>query len=176
MDTAFLTRPDASFAEQIASYRREFLEAGSSMDGTGSLRRMADPAEWLAQAEALRRPETVPASWVPSTQFLYVRAADRVIVGMIQVRHCFNAFLERFGGNIGYSVRPSERRKGYAAAMLRDCLPFCRELGLEKVLVTCLDDNAGSRKTILANGGVYESTVFEPEEKVNLERYWIDLR
>ncbi len=114
-------------------------------------------------------------SGVPSPQFLYIRSSDRHLVGMIQLRHRFNGFLEKFGGHIGYSVRPSERRKGYATKMLGDCLPHCRALGLQSVLVTCLEDNEASRKTILANGGIYESTIFEPEEKVRLQRYWIAL-
>jgi predicted acetyltransferase len=59
--------------------------------------------------------------------------------------------------------------------MLRMVLPFCREIGLEKVLITCNDGNVGSEKTILANGGKYESTVFEPDEKVYLKRHWISL-
>jgi len=54
-------------------------------------------------------------------------------------------------------------------------LPKCKELGIDKVLITCIDNNEGSRKTILANGGLYESTVYEPEENVYLERYWIIL-
>lgn len=170
-----MTRPDPSYADEIAAYREEFLKDGSSMDGCGSLRRMEDPKDWLAQVKALSREETVPANWVLSTQFLYVRGADRRIVGMIQVRHRFNEFLEKYAGNIGYSVRPSERRKGYATKMLRDCLPYCREIGLKKVLVSCIDSNEGSRRTILKNGGVYESAVFEPKEKVSLERYWIAL-
>ncbi len=53
--------------------------------------------------------------------------------------------------------------------------PFCREAGLEKVLITCIDGNIGSEKTILANGGVYENTVHEPNEKVDLKRFWITL-
>lgn len=97
------------------------------------------------------------------------------IVGMIQVRHEFNDYLERYGGHIGYSVRPDERRKGYASAMQRAALPVCRALGLERVLVICLTDNEGSRRTILRNGGVYECTVHEPEENEDLERYWIAL-
>ena len=94
---------------------------------------------------------------------------------MFQIRHYFNAYLEKYGGHIGYSVAPSERRKGYASQMLKLALPKCKELGIDKVLITCIEDNIGSRKTILANGGVYESSVYEPDEKINLERYWIDL-
>ena len=94
---------------------------------------------------------------------------------MLQIRHYFNAYLEKYGGHIGYSVAPSERRKGYASQMLKLALPKCKELGIDKVLITCIEDNIGSRKTILANGGVYESSVYEPDEKINLERYWIDL-
>ncbi len=94
---------------------------------------------------------------------------------MIQVRHTLNEYLEKFAGHIGYSVRPSERRKGYATVMLSIVLPFCKDLGLEKVMISCTDQNTGSRKTILNNGGVYESTVHEPDKNVNLERYWITL-
>lgn len=94
---------------------------------------------------------------------------------MIDIRHSLNEYLEKYGGHIGYSVVPSERCKGYASQMLKTALLKCRELNMDKVLITCADDNTGSRKAILANGGIYESTVYEPEEKVFLERYWIVL-
>ena len=170
-----LVAPSADYAEQIVAYRREFQERGDSMDGAGSLARMEDPAQWLQQVEDLRNPETVPANWVPSTQFLCVREADNRLVGMIQLRHCFNAYLEKFGGHIGYSVRPDERRRGYAKWMLRSILPYCREIGLSRVLVTCLAENEASRRTILACGGAYESTVRVEEAGETLERYWIAL-
>lgn len=80
-----------------------------------------------------------------------------------------------YGGNIGYSVRPSERRKGYAKWMLSQALVYCRKIGMSKVLINCLEKNEGSRRTILANGGKYESTIYVPGENVNLERYWIEL-
>lgn len=171
----YLIRPSMSLSDEIVSYRQEFLEAGSSMDGCGALKRLADPADWLAQVNALESADTVPQNWVVSTQFVYVRQRDSKLVGMIQVRHCFNHYLEKYGGHIGYSIRPSERQKGYAKQMLRDCLPFCREIGLQNILITCLQDNEASRRTILANGGRYESTVYEPDEKVFLERYWLSL-
>lgn len=175
MEEMILTQPDSSFSEQIAAYRKEFLDRGSSMDGTGSLRRMEDPEDWLKQVRDLSREETTPSTWVPSTQLIYVRKSDGRLVGMLQIRHRFNDYLEKYAGNIGYSVRPSERRKGYAEGMLRTALPHCRGIGLKKVLITCGEGNEGSRRTILANGGVYESTVFEPQEKISLQRYWITL-
>ena len=94
---------------------------------------------------------------------------------MLQLRHYFNEYLEKFGGHIGYSVAPSERRKGYATEMLSAALPVFKEAGLDKVLITCIRGNLGSKGTILNNGGVYESTVYEPDMDIYLERYWIDL-
>lgn len=170
-----LVLPTAEYAAEYVSYRQEFLDRGDSMDGTGSMRRIADPAEWLEKTESYRNPDTVPEDKVQATQFLYVRETDSRVVGMIQVRHYFNEYLEKYAGHIGYSVRPSERRKGYAKRMLADVLPFCRSIGLKKVLISCIDTNEASRRTILANGGEYERTVFEPEERVNLQRYWIRL-
>ena len=170
-----LIEPSTEYADQIRAYRQEFLDRGDSMDGTGPLRRMDDPEEWIEHSIKCKDPRFVPKGLVPATQYLFVRKEDQKIVGMIQIRHYFNDHLEKFGGHIGYSVAPSERRKGYAAQMLKMTLPKCRALGLDKVLITCIKGNVGSKKTILKNGGVYESTVFEPDEGVELERYWIDL-
>lgn len=170
-----LTRPTPAYARQIAEFRREFLDEGGSMDGMGPLRRMEDPIAYIERCAAGEDPNLVPSNRVPATQFLFIRKADDKLVGMIQVRHYFNELLEKYSGLIGYSVRPSERRKGYAKEMLRMALPFCKEIGLEKVLITCIDGNTGSEKTILANGGMYESTVYEPDEQVHLKRFWIAL-
>lgn len=176
METLKLIRPNENYVNQIRAYRQEFLDAGSSMDGTGPLFRLDDPREWLRLCAQFEKGEDLPKNWVKSVQFLYIRESDDRLVGMLQLRPTFNEFLRKYAGNIGYSVRPSERRKGYAKSMLRSALPLCREWGLERVLVACLQDNEASRRTILANGGQYESTVLEPEKNKLLERYWIFLQ
>ena len=66
--------------------------------------------------------------------------------------------------------------KYYTKEMLKSALSFCKEIGIERALITCDDDNIGSEKTIIANGGIYESTVYEPDEKVYIKRFWIDLK
>lgn len=175
MEEFILIRPTSEYASQIAEYRQEFLDAGDSMDGTGPLRRFENPEEYIKTCAEYEDPEKVPSHLVPATQFFFVRKSDNKLVGMIQVRHRFNDFLEKYAGHIGYSVRPSERRKGYAKEMLKKALPYCREIGLDRVLITCIDGNIGSEKTILSNGGVYESTVYEPNEKEYLKRFWIEL-
>ena len=177
MEQMLLVRCAPAYAAQIASYRQECLDTGSRMDGCGLLRRMEDPMDWVRWCQSWDTDGALPTDmdWVRTTQFLCIRASDGKMVGTIQVRHTLNQMLAAYGGHIGYSVRPSERRKGYAAWMLGEVLPFCRQLGLARVLITCTPDNEASRRTILANGGVYESTVFEADRNRELERYWIDL-
>ena len=169
-----LVIPDITLADEIRAYRQAFLDCGDSMDGTGSLRRRENPADWIADNIQCSRRETAPKNLVPATQFVYLRD-DGKIVGMIQVRHELNAYLAKYAGHIGYSVRPDERRKGYASQMLHDALPYCREIGLDRVLITCNAMNEGSRRTIVKNGGVYDGTVHETNENVDIERYWIAL-
>ena len=170
-----LLRPSLEHIEEIRSYRQEFLDCGDSMDGTGALRNLERPEEWLAHTKLCENAETVPENLVTATQFVLMREEDMRIVGMIQLRHYFNDYLEKYGGHIGYSVRPSERGKGYAGYMLSAILPFCREAGLDRVLITCDADNEASRRTILRAGGVYESTVLNSYENEMIERYWIKL-
>ena len=170
-----LTRPDESMLPEIAAYRTAMLEAGSSLDGTSGLQNFEHAEDWLAHVRMLERPETCPPHLVTATLFVAMRPSDDRIVGMIDLRHCLNEFLAEYGGHIGYSVRPDERRKGYAKWMLANVLPEAKNLGLERVLVTCDDDNEGSRRTIEANGGVFERTTYLASEEVTLRRYWIEL-
>ena len=169
-----LVVPTMEYEKEIQAFRQEFIMNGGSMDGGLSLKRTENVFDWIKQVNDCSNAETCPVGLVPATQFIYVRENDNKVVGIIQIRHYFNEFLEKYAGHIGYSICHSERRKGYATQMLRDILPVCKKLGLNKVLVCCLDDNEGSRKTILNNGGIYESTVYDPNKKDNIEKYWID--
>ncbi|MBR2583131.1 MAG: GNAT family N-acetyltransferase [Oscillospiraceae bacterium] len=170
-----LLRPDESNIGQYEEYRREFLENGDSMDGTGPMRRYETASEWLAHVRSYESAETLPEGRVLATQYLLVRESDGKLLGMLQLRHYLNDYLRRIAGHIGYSVRPSERRRGYAKRMLAMALDEARALGLDRVMISCAVDNEGSRRTILANGGVFNSTVWDEEVGETLERYWITL-
>jgi len=111
--------------------------------------------------------------WVPCT-FLWMEQ-DGEYVGSLAIRHDLNDFLAAEGGHIGYSVRPSARRRGHATDALRQALPVCRDLGLNRVLLTCDDDNLGSATVIEANGGVLTKTIPAPSNGQLVRHYWIDL-
>jgi predicted acetyltransferase len=118
--------------------------------------------------------ENLPASYVAST-FLFAFDGPR-IVGRVSLRPELNDFLRRVGGHIGYAVVPEFRRRGYATAMLRQSLEIAhRDFGLDRVLLTCDDDNVGSIRTIEKNGGVLEGVITGPDLAKPKRRYWIEL-
>lgn len=170
-----LLRPSEDYVEQYEDYRREFLERGDSMDGAGPLRRIESGSAWLAQVRRYESPDTLPEGLVIATQYILVRESDGKLLGMLQLRHYLNDYLAKYAGHIGYSVRPGERRKGYAKRMLAMGLEEARALGLKRVMISCAEGNEGSRRTILANGGVFHSTIWDEEDQETLERYWIEL-
>lgn len=108
------------------------------------------------------------------TYWVYDEERD-VMVGAVTIRPELNAFQQKFGGNIGYGVRPDERGKGFATEILAQALVKCRELGLSKTLLCCYRDNKASERVILHNGGVLESEVQSEETGRVICRYWIGL-
>lgn len=168
-----LVLPDESFRRQVLDYRDEFLQAQSSMDGTAGLQNAPSFDAWLSAIQRNSREETVTPGLVPATTFLAVRQEDGLLVGMLDLRHRLNDHLLAFGGHIGYSVRPSQRRQGYAVEMLGLGLEEARRLGLSRVLITCDKDNTASAHTICHYAAVLENEV--PEGSSITQRYWVTL-
>lgn len=115
----------------------------------------------------------LPKGYVECSTFWLVNKSNKIL-GVIDIRHRLNDYLLFRGGHIGYGIRPSERRKGYAYEMLSLALKQCEIIGLQKVLITCLKSNIGSTKTILKNGGIFDSEGTDNGDV--FQRYWINLK
>lgn len=110
---------------------------------------------------------------VPDSTFFCLDTERDRFVGAVNIRHYLNEGLLFDGGHIGDGIRPSERRKGYATAMIGLALDECRRLGIDRVLMVCDKTNIGSAKSIQRNGGVLENEIVS--EGVVQQRYWIQL-
>ena len=165
-----LRRPTLEDKDAILEMIAEFDAAKSYMHGgMGSTwKRAKDYEDWLKIVEQQEDIENLPAGWVPAIQFLSFDETG-LPLGFLALRLSLNEKLFVEGGHIGYSIRPSQRRKGLAKLQLELGIAEARKQGLERVLITCDEDNEASRRTILSAGGVYENTIDRSQ------RYWIEL-
>ena len=168
-----LQRPST---ELVASY----LDAIAEMRNLGETiwdgwvpRPSESPSDFVRRL--LRAEHSPDSGRVPESVYWAVSDGATDVVGRIALRHHLNASLEKFGGHIGYEVRPSFRRRGIGTEMLRQllALPKAKEIG--RILVTCAPDNVASNKTIIANGGVLGRAAFVDEWRRWTNYYWIDL-
>ncbi|MCW2764739.1 MAG: family N-acetyltransferase [Nocardioides sp.] len=166
-----LVTPDARWHDSWAGTIREFGDEFPHGSGIGEGEVLEGRAACeLFVAERLRFADPaarLPDGMVPCDYF-WIADGDEVI-GFVALRHRLNDWLFEMGGHIGYSVRPSRRRQGHAGRALALALGRARELGLDRVLLTCDEDNRASRLTIEGGGGVYEDT------RNGKQRFWIDL-
>ena len=173
MDILELVVPTMEYKDQVMAFKAEMLEYGSDFDGCNGLREAETYEEWLDF-----RGREVKKGRAPSYTWLTVRRFDGRVVGIVNYRPSpLSDFLLQYGGHIGYCIRPSERRKGYAKEQLRLALEKCRAAGEKRVLLTC-DPDTASEKTILANGGVLENEVEDVPglgKSGTIRRYWITL-
>lgn len=175
--TVQLVRPTADLFDSWAAAVSEFGDG--HVDGAGltapvtpdrtTLDALIEKAAMLADTTS-----TLPDDAVHND--LYWIVDDGEVVGFLSFRHELNEWLREAGGNIGYSVRASRRRRGYASAALRLGLDRAREIGLDRVLVTCDDDNIASARTIEGAGGVLQDVSDQSARgHALLRRYWIAL-
>ena len=142
---------------------REFREFGSEINGTGGLHRYLDDYEgWLEKlsADYAREPSEEK---VPARTYFLVREGDGRIVGMINIRLALNEKLRRYGGHIGFSIRPTERGKGYNKINLYLGLKVCARYGIGQVLLDADLDNPASWRTMEALGGKRIREYFEDQ-------------
>lgn len=166
-----LVRLEEKYRRQLTDMMDEWTALESKFS-PGAIRQhdYRDFGNYLAE---VNRVEPKDPAHVPSTTYFCLDEERDVFVGAVSIRHYLNDDLLLTGGHIGDGVRPSERRKGVATAMIALALDECRRLGIERVLMTCDKTNIGSAKSIMNNGGVLENEVERDGETVL--RFWIDL-
>jgi predicted acetyltransferase len=168
-----LVKPTAELRPSHESMVREFRDHGEVLvpwvldEVTHDFE---DYISWLASAS---QGVNLPSGHVAHSTFWLVDG-DNQIVGVSNIRHELTDALMNFGGHIGYGVRPSARRRGYATEILRLSLVKARAIGIADLRLTCDQDNVASTKTIIKNGGVLDEEVYMAEHGHIVQRYWIN--
>ena len=160
---------NAEFKEKFLEMADEFRVAGENRHQDG----VEDFAAFLDQLGMYRIGVNLPEGFVPYSAF-YLFDGEKLL-GSGSLRHKLNETLAICGGHIGYTVRPSERQKGFGSLILRLILEKARELGFKRVLITCDTDNIASAKIIEKNGGKLSNQIFYEPKGELISQYWIEL-
>ena len=163
-----LRRPELADKETVLEMMAEFEKSQSAHDGGFWDAENFVYEEWLEENLQAEAGLDIPENWVPAIQLVSFDVAGQAL-GFLNLRLRLNDYLLEKGGHIGYSIRPSERGKGYAKESLRQGLQIAKEKNIKRALVTCSTENPASRAVILANGGQFEDV------RNGTERYWIEL-
>ena len=174
MERLYHVIPDESYRTQALEYIEEHHQYNSNINGCGGLNRYVPNYDaWLEHLEEMRNCQ-VEETRVPGETYMLIRESDNRLIGMCNIRYVLNERLERIGGQIGYGIRPTERRHGYNEVNLYLALEHCYEHGLDVVLLDCDDNNPASWRTMLALGANLIHTWEEPEEGL-IRRYAINV-
>ena len=163
-----LRRPRLADKETVLEMMAEFKKSQSAHDGGFWDTENFVYEDWLETNMQKEMGINLPENRVPSIQFVLFDDVGRAL-GFLNLRLRLNEGLLNYAGHIGYSIRPSERGKGYAKETLRQGLQVAKEKNIKKALVTCSVNNPASRAVILANGGIFENA------RNGVERYWIEV-
>ncbi len=129
---------------------------------------------WLEEMQNRRAGKNLPAGYVREN--FYLCYLGDTLAGVFSLKFDLTPYLFSYGGHVGYAVAPAFRNRGCATEILKQGTVLAKELGFEKLLLVCDEDNVASEKVILKNGGVFENKLFDEEENVFVKRFWIDLR
>lgn len=179
MEKFYLERPSIKRKNEIIEYLNEYVEYGSNINGTGGLDKIFEGYTFEQALERTLNMENeeyaLEVNRCPGKTFLLIREKDNHIVGSINIRWNLNESMQQFGGNIGYGIRPTERRKGYNKINLYLGLLESQKLGLNKVMLDCDVNNIGSDKTLKALGGILERTEIDPSDGILTNVYWFNV-
>ena len=179
MEKFYFEIPSLERKNEIIEYLDEFVKYGSDINGSGSLDKIYYGYTFEeALDRCLKMEDEEYAKSVGRCQgrtFLLIRENDNKIVGTINVRWNLNEAMLRFGGHIGYGIRPTERRKGYNKINLYLGMLEAKKVGLEKVMLDCDVNNLGSDKTLKALGGKLERTEVDPSDGILTNVYWFNV-
>ena len=179
MEKFYFEKPSIERKDEIIEYLDEFVKNNSDINGSGALDKIYDGYTFEEALERCLNMENEEyakgVGRCPGKTFLLIRENDNRIVGTINVRWNLTKEMLQFGGNIGYGVRPTERRKGYNKINLYLGLKEAKKLGVDKVMLDCSVTNLGSDKTIKALGGVLERCEKDPWDGEMTNVYWIDV-
>ncbi len=164
--------PSMKHEDMMKAYQQETYANGENyINGDGGCHKYDNYSQWLEKAKDSHLGKNLDEGYVPATTYFLVD--NNKVLGTINIRHYLNEYLLNYGGHIGYSVAPSERRKGYATYMLQEGLKICHQLGINRVLVTCKKGNIASMSTIKKCGGKLENEYYDENEKQTYLRFWI---
>ena len=167
-EKAFLARPSERYKDSFIAAVYEYIREKRTITWHPEILRTRF-GEYL---RVVRQAETEPlAGYVPASQFWLI-ADGAGYIGDVDIRHCLNESLKRYGGHIGYKIRPSFRQRGFGTLICKLGIERARWLGISDILITCDDDNIGSARIIEANGGVLRDRV-DNGRGVLTRRYWI---
>lgn len=167
-----LIRPSKEHEKEALEFKKEFFDNGENTINGSELLDQTDSYEsWLQAVTNNASKATVNPEWVVTDTYFAIDENER-IVGVIDFRHELKGFLKDFG-NSGYSIRPSERKKGYATQMLSLILERAKETGLKSFQLSAEKSNTPSIKTIIKNGGKYSRSFTVNNEEADV--YIIDL-
>ena len=165
-------------ANEIIALWKEVKEndVENTFEGLSNIKNVdnIDFKDFLLDLEKSKNIKDIKPHLVNQTTYMMFDENKRVL-GWENIRNELDDNLLKHGGHIGALIRPSERKKGYATLMISLALEKCKELGIDKVLITCREENIGSKKAIEKNGGEYENSYYDEQNNFTYRRYWINI-